>query len=152
VKFSTLARYRRENPEFDRFIIEKARNPYARSQLMQFRIVPANARFFSLTEPCQDIPPFEMQPGDCEWILSLISQRFPYEMRMDIAQDVLEALLRRAISRQQVKGRIIDFVSKHRKVVGDPYYDDSLDAPLTPDGKFTRMDAISFERWKIGIE
>jgi hypothetical protein len=93
-----------------------------------------------------------MQPGDYERILSLIGRHLPYDVRMDIAQDVLEALLRRAISRQQVKERIIDFVSKHRKVVGNPDHYDSLDAPLTPDGNLTRMDAISFHRWKNGIE
>lgn len=152
VRFSTLARYRRENPEFDRFIVECARSPHARSQLMHFRIVPDNSSFFSLTDPREEIPPFEMQPGDYEWIMSFISRRFPEDVRMDIAQDVLEALLRRAISRQQVKGRIIDFVSKHRKAVGNPDYNASLDAPLIPDGTLTRMDAISFDRWKNEIE
>src|SRR5262245_58902477 len=44
VTFAKLRRYRVEHPEFDRFIIQNA-SGVARGQLIQFRIVPANAKF-----------------------------------------------------------------------------------------------------------
>jgi hypothetical protein len=145
---SKLRRHRLEHPEFDRFLVEHSRNPCSRAQLMRFQIVPENAAFFSLTEARPEVPPFEMRPGDYDWILSLISHGLPYDMRMDIAQDVVEALLRRAIGREHVPRRIVDFLSRHKKAVGDPYYDDSLDAPLTAEGKMTRIDVVSYDRWK----
>ena len=149
--FLTLKYRRIAKPELDRIIIANARNPLSRRQLMRFQIVPANAAFFSLTESRPEIPAFEMRPGDYEWILSLINRGLPYDMRMDIAQDVIEALLLRSISREQVPSRIVDFIAQHRRTVGNPEYNDSLDTPLTADGKFTRVDAISFDRWKAGL-
>ncbi|PJG56620.1 hypothetical protein CVM73_03465 [Bradyrhizobium forestalis] len=148
--FNTLKFRRIANPELDRLIIANARNPLARSQLMRFRIVPANAQFFNLAETRAEIPPFEMQPGDYDWILSLISYAYDYQMRMDIAQDVLEALVRRAIGREQVSGRIVDFISRHRRTVGNPLHDEGLDATLKPGGKKTWVDVISLEQWKAG--
>jgi len=150
VRFSTLARYRRENPEFDRFIAENARNPLSRSHLMRFRIVPENAGFFNLREAKPDIPLFEMRAGDYEWILSLIDRRFPYDMRLDLAQDVIEALLRHAISREQVPRRVLDFVSQHRRTLGNPLKEQSLDECLAQDGTMTWVDVVSFEHWKAG--
>ncbi|MGV7219651.1 hypothetical protein [Bradyrhizobium sp. UFLA05-112] len=149
--FLTLKHRRIANPELDRIIIANARNPLSRRQLMRFQIVPANAAFFSLTEPRPEIPPFELRPGDYEWILSLVGWKFPYDMRLDIAQDVIEALLLRSISREQVPSRIVDFISKHRRAVGNPEYDCDLDSPLTEGGKLTRVDAVAFTRWKVGL-
>ncbi len=81
--FNTLKFRRIVKPELDRFMISNARHPLSRSHLMRFQIVPAPA-FFSLTEPQPEIPPFEMGPGDCEWVLSLISRKYNYDMRQDI--------------------------------------------------------------------
>lgn len=112
--------------------------------------MPANAAFFSLREAHPEIPPFEMRAGDYEWILSLIDRRLPRDMRMDLAQDVIESLLRRAISREQVRRRIMDFVSQHNRTVGSPLREEGLDAATTSDGRQTWVDVISFNQWEAG--
>jgi hypothetical protein len=150
--FKIIKRYRIEHPEFDRFIIENARDPLSRSHLMRCRIVPANAAFFDLREARPEIPPFEMRVGDYDWILSLISRKYDHDMRQDIAQDILEALVLRSIGREQVPNRIPDFISKHGGAVGSARFDCTLDSPLVEGGKLTGVDAVAFQRWKEGRE
>ena len=115
---------------------------------MRFHIVPSNAEAFCLTTTRPDLPPFELKAEDYNWVLSLISRGLSQDVRLDIAQDVFEALLLRSIGREHVPGRIIDFVARHRRAVGNPQYNYSLDEPLTEDGKLTRLDTLSYARWK----
>ncbi|SEB95004.1 hypothetical protein SAMN05444164_0640 [Bradyrhizobium erythrophlei] len=153
VTFKALKRYRIENPSFDRFLIENARVRLSRSQLMLFRIVPSNAEHFRLDLAQEDVPPFEMQAGDFEWILSLLKQkRVPFEARYDVAQDIIVSLLSRAISRENLANRIMDFTSEHyRRNPGLGYgtvkQPDSLDAPIYDDADVSRGDRAHRGLW-----
>lgn len=105
VNFATLKRYRLEHPEFDRFIIENARDPSSRIKLLKCQIVPANAQFTYATPAIikpvrKEIPPFLYQAGDLEWISSLIPQGFP--QRDDVIQNIFMDLCARAIGRDEV--------------------------------------------------
>jgi hypothetical protein len=147
VAFNALKRRRIEDPALDRFIIKNARGALSRSQLMKFRIVPANASFFCLRTTRVEIPQFVFKDGDYNWVMSLIPRYFPSNVREDIMQDIFEALIRRSISREQLPSRILDFVSAHRRTTDHPGLVDSLDEPLSWDSKVTRIANISRGLW-----
>jgi len=63
VCFAILRRYRIEHPEFDRFIIENARDRRSAACLRDFKIVPANAQFHfaapAIIKPIRkELPPY----------------------------------------------------------------------------------------------
>ncbi|MCC8964507.1 hypothetical protein H8A95_19845 [Bradyrhizobium sp. Pear76] len=151
--FKALKRYRIEQPEFDRFMIENAKNRISRAVLIKCRIVPANATYFRLDVTRDDIPPFEMLPGDYEWIQSILrSKRVPFEVTDDLAQDIFVSLLSRAISRDQVARRVDDFLSAHygrnaRKGYGTIQAPLSLDDPVRRDSKVTLWSKATRRLW-----
>jgi hypothetical protein len=109
VNFAKLRRHRVEHPEYDRFIIENARDANSRVKLLKFRIVPANAQFVyaapAIIKPARkEIPPFLYQDGDLEWISSLIPRGFP--QRDDVIQNIFMDLCARAIGRDDVPPRV----------------------------------------------
>jgi hypothetical protein len=156
VNFAKLRRHRVEHPEFDRFVIENARGAGSRVGLLKCRIVPANAHFDfkipTIIKPARkEIPPFLYQDGDLDWIGSLIPRGFP--QRDDVIHNIFMDLCARAISRDEVPGRIKAlktdqerlFPMKYRKF-GDSALV-SLDEVLFEDGSTTRGDTVSRGLW-----
>ena len=154
VGFAKLKQYRVTHPEFDRFIIQNATG-VSRAQLMQFRIVPTNAKFEYCTpaiiKPARkDISPFVMRDDDMAWVLSLIPRSVPDYARYDVMQDVFVALSAREISRDEVPqmvrkqaGRYVQRESDGR----DPTRPWSLDVPAYREGSMLRTDTASSGLW-----
>ncbi|WP_050421404.1 hypothetical protein [Bradyrhizobium tropiciagri] len=134
-------------------MIENAKNRISRAVLVKCRIVPADAAYFRLDVTRDDIPPFEMLPGDYEWIQSILrSKRVPFEVRGDLAQDILVSLLARAISRDQVARRVDDFLSAHygknsRMGYGTIQAPLSLDEPIRRDSNVTLWSKARHRLW-----
>jgi len=154
VTFAKLRRYRVEHPEFDRFIIQNA-SGVARGQLIQFRIVPANAKFQysapTIIKPARkDIPPFLMRDDDMTWVLSFIPRSVPDYARYDLMQDVFMALSAREISRGEVPRTVRKQAAKYvvRESDGrDPTKPWSLDVPAYREGSMLRAQTVSAGLW-----
>lgn len=155
VTFRALKRYRIENPDYDRFIIESARNEKSRSRLLRCQIVPANASYeFSMVAavavPRDDLPPYEFRDEDMAWILSLVPSFVPAHARGDVLQDIFLALTAREISRDEVPRKIARLSSKHsqRRTSGrDIRTPWSLDEPAFAEGFTTRGDNVTRGLW-----
>lgn len=158
VTFRKLKRYRIENPEFDRFMIENARAPLSRSRLLKCQIVPANIGFnFSapnFEKPIRkDVPPFLFQDGDLEWVSSLIPRGLPSFVRDEIVQNAFAELCERAVSRDEVPATVKRLVKDQAKLFPTMFrkFGDSplvsLDELVFEDGSTTRGDMVTHGLW-----
>ena len=83
----------------------------------------------------------------------MVPVHLPREVRDDIAQSILMALLEGTLQRDQVNGRIRQFVAEHNRMFPTKYakFGDSplvsLDEVLFEDGTTTRGDNVSRGLW-----
>jgi hypothetical protein len=156
VTFNTLKRYRVEHPEFDRFIIESARDPRSIIRLRKFEIVPANQRF-DLVAPAvvklarKEVPPFLLRDDDIAWIRTLIPRSVPDYARADALQDAFVALSAREISREELPAAMRKIASRYVQLKTDgrdPRAPWSLDAPAYREGAMLRGETVSEGLWE----
>lgn len=158
VNFATLKRYRVDHPEFDRFIIENARDLLSRARLTKFLIVPTNAGFSysapNFQKPVRkEVPPFLFQDGDLEWVSSLIPRGLPSFVRDEIVQNAFAKLCERAVSRDEVPATVKRLVKDQAKLFPTMFrkFGDSplvsLDELVFEDGSTTRGDMVTHGLW-----
>jgi hypothetical protein len=133
--FKVLKRYRRENPEFDRFVMDAISRriycPTAAVALNTFK--------------------YEWHPDDDRAIRAMLPERLPD--KDDIVNDIVVSLLEGRLDRARVKDYVKRYVTAHyrmfptdhatfagRKLV-------SLDAKLYEDSATTRGDTVSRGLW-----
>jgi hypothetical protein len=134
-------RYRRENPKFDRFIAETIANNNSRGQQIRY----ARARTRAQTATRRD------EANDYQKIRALFPANFPG--RDDAAHDLFVAMFEGALKREDVKGRVKQFITAHYRMFPTSYakFGDrplvSLDEVLFEDGSTTRGDTVSLGLW-----
>jgi hypothetical protein len=132
-----LSRYRRENPEFDRFVLERTKDNNRRGQLLRFQRV----RNAAVRE----------QNNDYYKILAMLPHNFPD--KDDVVGDIFEALLDGSLRRQDIRARVKHYVTAHNRMFPTNFakFGDgrlvSLDARLFDDGPATLGDSISRGLW-----
>jgi hypothetical protein len=137
VKFSTLARYRRENPDFNRLVLNVIEGSNSRAQLLRYQRGRNNA--------------VRDQNNDYYKIREMVPAQLAD--RDDIVSMIIEDLLTGALKREDVRDRVRAYIkaqnrllpSKHRKF-GDGLLD-SLDEVMFEDGSTTRGDTVSRGLW-----
>jgi hypothetical protein len=136
-----LARYRRENPEFDRFVVEATANNNCRGQ----KIRHARARTRLQTATRRD------ETNDYQEILALFPASFPG--RDDAAHDLFIAMFEGALQREDMKGRVKEFIAAHYRMFPTKFAKFgnsplvSLDEVMFEDGTTTRGDTVSRGLW-----
>ncbi|TFV69433.1 hypothetical protein E4K64_33420 [Bradyrhizobium frederickii] len=137
VKFSTLARYRRENAEFDRFVVERMKDSNSRGQLLRWQ------RFRNSV--------VREEQNDYYRIRAMLPATLPD--RDDIVSMIFEDLLTGALKREDIKSPIRGYLSAHNHTFATKYrkFGDSpllsLDEALFDDGSMTRGDNVSRGLW-----
>jgi hypothetical protein len=137
VKFETLARHRRENPEFDRLVIDATKDSNSRGQLRRWRKIKTGR--------------IREQNNDYYQIRAMLPANFPD--RDDIVSNIFEALLSGSLRREDVRTRIRQFINAHGRSFASKYAKFgphrllSLDAPLFEDGNSTWGDTATHTLW-----
>lgn len=132
-----LSRYRRENPEFDRFVSESTKDNNRRGQQLRWQ----RARNAAVRE----------ETNDYYSIRAMLPASFPD--RDDIVSDIFEALLNGSLQRDQVKSRVREYVAIHNRSFSTQYPKfggrrlHSLDAPVFAEGPMTMGDTVSRGLW-----
>jgi hypothetical protein len=141
VDSAAFYRYRRENPEFDRFIAETIANNNSRGQ--QIRYARERARAQTAAR--------RAEANDYQKILAMFPMNFPG--RNDAAQNVFVALYDGSLKREDVRARVKLFMIAENRAFPTNYakFGDSplvsLDEAIFVDGATTRGDAISRGLW-----
>jgi hypothetical protein len=141
VSFRKLLFYRRQNPEFDRFIVSMTAGNRSKAQALRWN--PQKARLDAVRS----------EANDFRQILGMIPTGLPPDKRDDIAQSILLALLEGSLRRDQVKSRVRQFVADHNRMFPTRYakFGDSplvsLDEVLFDSGTETRGDYVSRGLW-----
>jgi hypothetical protein len=107
--FRKLNFYRRLNPAFDRFVISTTANNNSKAQRRRFH--PDRAR----------VETIRAETNDFYKIVNMVPVHLPREVRDDIAQSILMALLEGTLQRDQVNGRIRQFVAEHNRMFPTKY-------------------------------
>jgi hypothetical protein len=137
LKFSTLARHRRENPEFDRLVINVIKDSNSRAQLRRWRKTRNDA--------------IREENNDYYKILAMLPAGFPG--KDDVVSDIFEALLNGSLRREDVRSRVRSYVVAHNRMFPTKFakFGDrplvSLDDVLFDGGTTTRGDTISRGLW-----
>jgi hypothetical protein len=139
--FRKLKLYRRMDPAFDRFVTTATAQSNSKGQ--QRRHNPTKIR----------VETSRAETNDFYKIVNSMPARLPPEIRDDIAQSIMLALLEGSLQRDQVPYRIRKFVTEHNRMFptkyakfgGSPLV--SLDEALFNDGSTTRGDTISRGLW-----
>ena len=132
-----LARYRRENPEFDRFVLESTKDNYSRGMLLHRQRVRNEVK--------------REEANDYYKIRAMLPPNFPG--RDDVVSDIFEAMFDGSLKREDVKARIQTYITAHNRMFPTKYakFGDSplvsLDQALFEDGSTTRGDTISRGLW-----
>jgi hypothetical protein len=137
LKFSTLARHRRENPTFDRFVREATKDNNSKGQLRRWRRIKSNVIRDQNNDYCKILALIPGYVGDKAAIVSLI----------------FEDLLNGRLKRENVPARVREYVAaqdqmfptKYRTFAGRPLL--SLDEQPFEDGATTRGDTVSKSLW-----
>lgn len=136
VKFSTLARYRRENPEFGRLVAEA---------ISDRRLYPASMPVAAGTFR------YEWDPRDLHAISAMLPEQFPG--KCDVVQSIFLALIEGRLDRSQVEHHLRRFVRDYNRQHPTKYAKFgnslllSLDEVLFEDGTATRGDTVSKGLW-----
>jgi hypothetical protein len=137
VRYDTLNRYRRENPEFNRFVTEAIKENIGKRQLLRRqRIRNAGIR---------------EEHNDYFKIRAMLPSNFPG--KDDVVSDIFEALLDGSLRREDVKARVNHYVSAHHRMFPTKYAKFgnsplvSLDEVIFDDGSMTRDDTITRGLW-----
>jgi hypothetical protein len=136
VRFDTLSRYRRENPEFDRLVVSAIKDSNRRAQRRCEKITIAAVR---------------EQNNDYYRIRSMLPAAFPG--RDDVVSSIFEDLLSGKLQRKDVKTRIQSYMTAHNRLFPTKYAKFgnallvSLDEVMFEDGATTRGDTVSRGLW-----
>jgi hypothetical protein len=137
VKFSTLARHRRENPEFDRFVIAATKDNNSKGQQLRWQRVRNAA--------------VRDDNNDYYKIRDMIPASNPH--RDDIVARIFEDLLDGTLERAVVPARIKVYISELNKLYPTKYAKFgnsplvSLDEVMFDDGTTTRGDLVCRGLW-----
>jgi hypothetical protein len=133
VKFSTLARYRRENPDFDRLVVDITKDSNRRAQQRR--------RYKIKTDAVRE------QNNDYFKVRAMVPATNPH--RDDIVNRIFEDLLSGFLKREDVSSRIKVYITEMNRLYPTKYakFGDSpllsLDEMLFDDGTATRGDNVS---------
>jgi hypothetical protein len=134
VRFSTLARYRRENPKFDRFVVDASKDNNSKGQKLRWQRIHNSAA-----------------NNDYYKIRAMLPANFPG--RDDVVSDIFEAILNGSLRREDIRARVKHYVTAHNRMFPTNYakFGDrpllSLDEVLYDDGTATRGDKVSRGLW-----
>jgi hypothetical protein len=141
VRFSTLARYRRENPDFNNFLIEASstngRATQARVQKLRWQRIRNDA--------------VRDQNNDYYKIRAMLPPAFPD--KDDVVSAIFEDLLLGRLSREDIKSRVQTYITAHNRMFPTNFakFGDarlvSLDEMMFDDGSTTRGDTVSRGLW-----
>jgi hypothetical protein len=135
VDSAAFYRYRRENPEFDRFVAEASANNKSRGQRIRFVRERTRVETAARRE----------EANDYQKILALFPANFPG--RDDAAHDLFVAVFEGSLKREDVRTRVKHYVTDHNRMFPTKYAMRSLDARLFDNGMMTLGDTISRGLW-----
>src|SRR5229473_5716902 len=128
-----------QNPDFNKFVISATTNSKSKGQQRRFH--PERAR----------VKIIRSETNDFHKIVNMVPVYLPPDVRDDIAQSILVALLEGALQRDQVKVRVQQFVTAHNREANKhgtgKYGLRSIDAPAFVDSSTTFGDTISRGLW-----
>ncbi|MCC8955206.1 hypothetical protein H8B02_17720 [Bradyrhizobium sp. Pear77] len=135
-----LKRYRDENPDYDRFVSSVISGSGSR------------ARQRRLLQPQKlQVIAARSQHNDYHSIVAMVPSYLPPDVRDDVAQSIMLALLEGTLRRDQLKARVGEFVRLHHreanKVGVGKFGLRSLDAPAFTDGSKTLADFETRSIW-----
>jgi hypothetical protein len=139
--FRKLKLHRELNPDFDRFVVSAMADHNSKGQLRRFNPNRARAQII------------RAETNDFYKIVKMVPVYLPSDVRDDIAQSILVAMLEGALQRDQVRARVQQFVASHNRMFPTKYakFGDSplvsLDEVLYEDGTTTRGDTITRGFW-----
>jgi hypothetical protein len=138
VRFDTLARYRRENPDFDRLVIEATKDSNRKGQLRRWRIIKSAA--------------VRDQNNEYYKIRAMLPANYPDKDA--VISFIVEDLLTGVLKRQNVPARLKWYMAAEWKFVSTikfpkfgPNKLRSLDAHLFEDGDSTLGDTATQNLW-----
>jgi hypothetical protein len=135
--FKIIKRYRQENPEFDRLVIEMTKDNNRRGQMLRRQ----RERNVLIRE----------QNSDYHQILAMVPRHLSPDMRDDVAQSIFVALLEGSLRRDEVRKRLPEFVTAHNRDVNrystGKFGLISIDAPMFAESSTTLADTITRSLW-----
>jgi hypothetical protein len=131
VRFSTLARYRRENSEFDRFVVDASKDNNSKGQKLRWQRIHNSA--------------VRDQNNDYYKIRAMLPANFPD--KDDVLNSIFVDLLTGSLHRKDVAARVASYIIAHNRMFPTKYAMRSLDAPLYNDGMMTLGDTITRGLW-----
>jgi hypothetical protein len=137
VKFSTLARHRRENPAFDRFVLDARKDNNSKGQIRRWRRIKTDA--------------VRNQNNDYYRIWAMLPANFPG--RDDVVSAIFEDLLTGTLARDDVRDRVQSYMTAHNRMYPTKFAKFgnslllSLDEVLFEDGTTTRGDNVCRGLW-----
>ena len=138
VRFSTLARYRRENPDFDRFVLDASKDNNSKGQKLRWQ----RARNIAVRD----------QNNDYFKIRAMLPANYPDKDA--VISFVIEDLLTGVLSREDVPARLKSYMAAEWQFVSTikfpkfgPHKLRSLDAQLFEDGDSTWGDTATRGLW-----
>jgi len=137
LRYDTFNRYRRENPDFDCFVIAATKDNNSKGQLRRWTRIRNNA--------------VREQSNDYYKIRSMLPAGFPG--KDDVVSAIFEDLLTGALRRDDVRLRMQSYITAHNRMFPTKYakFGDSpllsLDEVLFDDGTATRGDGVSRGLW-----
>jgi hypothetical protein len=131
VRFSTLARYRRENPHFDRFVVDVSKANNSKGQKLRWQRIHNSA--------------VRDQNNDYYKIRAMLPANFPD--KDDVLNSIFVDLLTGSLHRKDVAARVASYITAHNRMFPTKYAMRSLDAPLYDDGIMTLGDTITHGLW-----
>ena len=141
VSFIKLNAYRRQNPVFDRFVLSATARNNSKGQLQRWH--PQRVR----------IDAIRAENNDYHKILSMLPTGLPGDVRDDIVQSLMLALIAGSLQRDQVGARVRQFVAGHNCLFPTKYAKFgnsplvSLDEVLFDNGSMTRGDTVTRGLW-----
>lgn len=153
--YGTYRTARRQNPEFNRFIVEHcievprggaSRRLITDDEALQFASTPSR-------RVVDDIPVYVAEPGDYEWLYGLTPRYLTKSDRDMIVSDLWFELSERRLRREDAPTRVKDLIKKHNRENPSHAYGDirsplSLDAPAYLDGTMLRGETVSESLWE----
>jgi hypothetical protein len=137
VPHHAFSRYRRENPEFDRFVLEMSKDNNSRGQRRRHQ----RLRNVAIRE----------QNTDYHQILAMVPRHLSPDMRDDVAQSIFVALLEGSLRRDEVIKRLPEFVAAHNRDASrcgtGKFGLISIDAPMFAESSTTLADTITSGLW-----
>jgi hypothetical protein len=141
VGFDKLGLYRRLNPSFDRFVIEATANSNSKGQQRRWQNQPVRTATV------------RAENNDYYKILGMVPIYLPSDIRDDIAQSIMLALLEGSLRRDQVAVHVRQFVADHNRMFPTKFAKFgnspliSLDEVMFEDGSTNRGDTVSRGLW-----